>query len=446
MDFNEDVLERGMPAAPDIERSLLGNLLAEFRRFWPIVAAELEDVDFSLDSHRRIMKHLRKLGGEGRYVDALVLIESLRRSREIDSIGGMPYILSLGEGIILRDRKGVLEYCQILRERTSMREIILAGEALKEGGMDQADSPTIADDAIRRLQRISARSTTTGPAPLADYYREAYGTVANFRERPLQKKGLETGWKRYNEMTGGLQPGELTIIAARPSMGKTTLACNLIRDLSIERGKRGVFFSLEQGKKGILDRMVCGIADVSMQNIQDPQDFMIGEYIERALVDIDRAPLLIDDTSDLTAYQVVARAEMIDNLDYLIVDYLQYMKSNAGKNLTRDREIGDYCKALRDFGKRRDIPVVCLAQLSRHVEGRNEKKPRLSDLRESGNIEQDADTIAFIHRAEYYDREDPDLAGKADLMIAKQRNGPIGDIDLGFIGSHYRFVTLAKDK
>jgi replicative DNA helicase len=428
-----------MPASPDIERALLGLLLMEFRHYWPTCSSELEEEDFSLDSHRRIFKVYRKMAEASRHVDQMTVVEHMRRSRELEAVGGMAYVLSLTEGVVLRTVAGVLEYCQILKERSAMRDLIRAGNALTEGGLDQADAPVVADDAIRNLQRISARANGRGLRPMAAYYQETYGTIENFQRRPGQKRGLQTPWKRYNEMTGGLQPAELIIIAARPSMGKTTWAVNLAHELSIVQRLRGGFFSLEQSEKGILDRLVCSIADLGMAELTDDGDFIARDYVKRALADVEGAPLLIDDTSSLTAQQIVAKAEMAGNLDYLLIDYLQYMESKTSKELNRDRELGIYCKVLRDYGKRHNIPVICLAQLKREVEGRSDKRPRLGDLRESGNIEQDADTIAFIHRPGYYDREDETIANVADFIIAKQRNGPTGDARVKANLAHYRF-------
>jgi replicative DNA helicase len=437
--LSDDLQDRGMPASPDIERALLGLLLMEFRRYWPTCSAELEEEDFSLDSHRRIFKVYLKMAEASRHVDQMTVVEHMRRSHELDAVGGIAYVLSLTEGVVLRTVAGVLEYCQILKERSAMRELIHAGNALTTGGLDQADAPVVADDAIRNLQRISARANGRGLRPMAAYYQEAYGSLENFQRRPGQKRGLQTSWRRYNEMTGGLQAGELIIIAARPSMGKTTWAVNLAHELSINQRLRGGFFSLEQSEKGILDRLVCSIADLSMAEVTDESGLITSDYVKRALAEIEASPLLIDDTSKLTAQQIVAKAEMAGALDYLLVDYLQYMESKTSRDLNRDRELGIYCKVLRDYGKRHNIPVICLAQLRREVEGRIDKKPRLSDLRESGNIEQDADTIAFIHRPEYYDRNNDEVAGIADFMIAKQRNGPTGDVRVKANLAHYRF-------
>jgi replicative DNA helicase len=431
--------ERGMPASPDTERSILGLLLLEFRTYWPTCAAELEEDDFSLDSHRRIFRAYAKMATEQRHVDTITVLDHLRRTRELESVGGIGYVASLTEGVVLRTVAGVLDYCQILKERSAMRDIVRTGNSLMEGGLDQAEAPVIADDAIRNLQRISARAMGRGLRSVGDYYRQAYGTVEQYQQRPGQKRGLLTPWKKYNQMTGGLQSSELIIIAARPSMGKTTWAVNLCHELSVVQGLRGGFFSLEQSEKGILDRLVCSIADLGMAEITDGQDFIATNYVTHALAEIERAPLLIDDTSDLTAQQVVAKAEMAGRLDYLVVDYLQYMASNTSRELTRDRELGLYCRALRGYAKRHDVPVVCLAQLKREVEGRADKKPRLGDLRESGNIEQDADTIAFIHRPGYYDRNDESIANIAEFIIAKQRNGPTGDVRVQSNLAHYRF-------
>jgi replicative DNA helicase len=428
-----------MPASPDIERAILGLLLLEFRRYWATCAAELEEEDFSLDSHRRIFRAFATMAGASRHVDVMTTIEHIRRSRELDSIGGAAYVMSLTEGVVLRTLPGALEYCRILKERSAMRDLVHAGNALMEGGLDQAEAPVIADDAIRNLQRISARANGRGLRPLAEYYQQAYGSVENFQQRPGQKKGLLTPWRRYNEMTGGLQPGELIIIAARPSMGKTTWAVNLLQELSINQRLRGGFFSLEQSEKGILDRLVCSVADLAMDEVTDGNDFISSDYVRRALIDIERAPLLIDDTSNLTAQQIVAKAEMAGSLEYMVIDYLQYMESKTSRDLNRDRELGIYCKVLRDYAKRNNIPVVCLAQLKREVEGRADKKPRLGDLRESGNIEQDADTIAFIHRPGYYDRDDDSIQKIAEFIIAKQRNGPTGDMRVTSNLAHYRF-------
>jgi replicative DNA helicase len=435
--FEDNLLERGMPAAPDVERSVLGLLLLDFHRYWATAKGELEpDDDFSLDSHRRIFKAMSRLADAGRVPDYISLTEALRRTHEIEAIGGMAYIASLTEGLPLR--ASIADYCQILKECTAMRELIHTGQQLMDGGADQAEAPVIAEGAIKHLQRIQARAMGKGLAPLGNYYRETYGNLANFQTRPGQKKGIPTPWKRYNAMTGGLQPEELTILAARPSMGKTSAMVNLMVDLGVEQRLRVGVFSLEQPNRGILDRAVCYHADVSLDEAKNGADFISTGFVKRALEEIERAPIYIDDTSDLTAYQIIAKAEMLE-LDVLLVDYLQYMRSNTGRDLNRDREIGLYTQALRNYARRKKIPVVCLAQLKRDVEGRADKRPRLSDLRESGNIEQDADVVTFIHRPGYYDREDTSLENVADFLIEKQRNGPTGPIRLQYSAAHFRF-------
>lgn len=440
--MEDDLLaERGMPASPDAERSILGSILLEHKHLIEAIAARIEPEDFSLDSHRRIFKAMLSLERRQQPIDYVTLVEELGKKREVEAVGGVAYLASLTEG--LPRRVSIAEYVRIVKDKAlasqSIRVLDGARTAALDGGEEAMDTltRTIAD-----LRELASGSSLSGMETAGDYFRRVYSSPDRFFGPTARPQGLRTGVRDLDDIIR-LRPAELIIIGARPSQGKTALMCNIAWDIATTQTKRVGIFSLEQDKDSLIRRIVAQAASVAFREIEAQQrDFVTQDRLNQAISDVLEAKIWIDDERDTTPEQMIAKAEAVfdgDGLDALFVDYLGYIPSKRRRDERRDQELGRFTKAFRACAKRLHLPVVVLSQLSRPTKGASVPRPQLSDLRESGEIEQDADVVVFIHREEQYERTD-DNKGQAELDVAKQRNGPTGVVHCRYEGSIFRFL------
>jgi replicative DNA helicase len=457
--FPDIALERGMPASPDAERSILGAILLENAHYHEAAEKKLTADDFSLDSHRRIFGRMDELIGGGRHVDLVTLVEELARRKEVESVGGVAYIASLTEG--LPRRISIEEYVRIVKDKSLLRQLIHVCNTAMTQAVDQSeDALEVLNAAESALLEVSERGLTRDFSNIPSIVKQHFGTIDNIWKLKREVTGLATHFKDFDRMTSGLQPAELIIIAARPSMGKTAWAINIAQRAALEDGKVVGIFSLEMSSESLLRRMLASEAFVNMRKIQsgfisrDDQDALI-----EAAAKLTESNVWIDDTPGISLAEMRAKARRLKQqrgLDLIVVDYLQLMSATlpgaAGKrHENRTQEVSAISRGLKALAKELNVPVIALSQLSRASEQRGgDKKPMLSDLRESGSIEQDADVVAFIHRESYYNKdengeEDPDSKGKAEIIIAKQRNGPTGSVHLAYLNEITRFENLAHE-
>ena len=408
--------------------------------------------DFSLDSHRRIYTAMLHLAEAGHAVDIVTVTEELLRKRkELDSIGGVAYLASFSEG--LPRKLSIESYVRIVKDKSLMRQLMTVCDiGLIEASDQSRGSP-------RRPHQVvtSSPRSPTAPSPVASPISRPSSVTPSFPstrfyEQGREVTGLATHYVEFDRMTSGLQDSELIIIAARPSMGKTAWAINIAENAAIRGGKTVAVFSLEMSKASLLRRMLASQALVSARKIQraclcrDDRDKLV-----TGLEKLMESKIFIDDTPGITLAEMRAKARRLKQqqqgkLDLIVIDYLQLMTgTNTGSKSfeNRTQEVSAISRGLKALAKEMKVPVVALSQLSRASEQRGgDKKPLLSDLRESGSIEQDADVVCFIHREEYYDRENEDLKGKAEIIIAKQRNGPTGSVHLAYLADYTRFENL----
>ena len=431
--------------------TILGGMLVE-----PVAIVDatmlLQADDFALDSHRRIYTAMLQLGEAGHAVDIVTVAEELKRRKELDSIGGVPYLASLTEG--LPRKLSIESYVRIVRDKSLMRQLMTVCDV---GMVEAADQSQLALDVLNnvsaRLVEISEHAVTGGFSDIAAIVKDSFGSIDALYEQGREVTGLATHYIDFDRMTSGLQESELIIIAARPSMGKTAWAINIAENAAVRGDSVVAVFSLEMSKASLLRRMLASQAMVNSKAIQtgmlmrdDRQKLIAG--LEKLM----ESKLFIDDTPGITLAEMRAKARRLkqqqgDRLDLIVIDYLQLMtgSSSGGKTENRTQEVSAISRGLKALAKEMKVPVVALSQLSRASEQRGgDKKPLLSDLRESGSIEQDADVVCFIHREEFYDRENEDLKGKAEIIIAKQRNGPTGTIQLAYLADYTRFENLAS--
>jgi replicative DNA helicase len=450
--------ERGLPASIDAERSILGAVLLD-NHLYNEAAERITSADFALDGHRRIFQRMAELIDEGRAVDIITLRDILAKNKEVDAVGGVAYLASLTEN--LPRRVTIEEYVRIVKDKSLLRQLItVCSEAIARAADQSEGALDVLNGAESQLLQVSEHGVQRGFASIPEIVRDSFGTIDNlFAEGHREVTGLATHFDDFDRMTSGLQKSELVIIAARPSMGKTAWAINIAQNAAVRGGAIVAVFSLEMSKESLLRRMLSSEALVDQQKIQkgylsrDDQ-----EKMTMALERLTEAQMFIDDTPGISLTEMRAKArrlrQMHGRLDLIVIDYLQLMTgapSGPGQKRfeNRTQEVSAVSRGLKALAKELDVPVIALSQLSRSSEQRGgDKKPMLSDLRESGSIEQDADVVAFIHREAYYNRDengapDPETEGKAEIIIAKQRNGPTGSVHLAYLSKCTRFENLA---
>jgi replicative DNA helicase len=429
--------------------TILGAMLVE-----PVAIIDatmlLKTDDFALDSHRKIYAAMLQLVELGHGVDIVTVTDYLSKKKELDSVGGLPYLASLSEG--LPRKLSIESYVRIVRDKSLMRQLLTVCDMGMIEASDQSrEALDVLNQVTSRLTEISEHAVTGGFSDIAAIVKESFGSIDALYEQGREVTGLATHYIEFDRMTSGLQESELIIIAARPSMGKTAWAINIAENAAVRGSKVVAVFSLEMSKASLLRRMLASQALVNSKAIQtgmlmrDDRAKLI-----KGLELLMESKIFIDDTPGITLAEMRAKARRLKQqqgqLDLIVIDYLQLMtgsNSNAKGFENRTQEVSAISRGLKALAKEMKVPVVALSQLSRASEQRGgDKKPLLSDLRESGSIEQDADVVCFIHREEYYDRENEDLKGKAEIIIAKQRNGPTGSIQLAYLADYTRFENL----
>jgi replicative DNA helicase len=437
-----------LPANVEAERSILGAILLD-NFLYNQAAEHLRPEDFSLDSHRRIYSRMIDLAESSRPIDIITLVEELDRNKELQPIGDVGYVSQLLDGV--PDRPSIEHYVKIVRDKALLRGLIHAANAAMARAADQSDAAEdILSDAEAAIFQLSEKRIGRGFMGVQEIIKESFGSIDALLQRGQRITGLATHYNDLDEMTSGLQKSDLVIVAARPSMGKTAFAMNIAENAAIENQKIVAMFSLEMSKEALLQRMLCSVARV------DSHKFRTGSLwqddtrkITHALEKLTHAPIFIDDTPGIGLSEMRAKARRLQQsqggLDLILVDYLQLMSGGSKRFENRTQEVSAISRGLKALAKELRAPVVALSQLSRAPESRGgDHRPQLSDLRESGSIEQDADLVMFIFREEVYKPDDPDLQGRAEIIIAKQRNGPIGRIHLAFIKNSTRFESLAE--
>ena len=438
------------PASIHAERTILGAMLVE-----PLAIVDatmlLRADDFSLDSHRKAYEAMVHLSELGHAVDIITVAEELSRRKHLDSVGGNPWLAGLSEG--LPRRLSIESYVRIVRDKSLMRQLMtVCDSGLTEAADQTLEAIDVLNQVETRLMEISEHAITGGFSGISDIVRNSFGSIDKLYEQGREVTGLKTHYTEFDKMTSGLQESELIIIAARPSMGKTAWAINIAQNAAVRDGLVVAVFSLEMSKESLLRRMLAGEALVGARKLQTgflgrEDKTKLQDGLERLM----ESKLFVDDTPGITLAEMRAKARRLrqqeGRLDLIVIDYLQLMTGSAGANQkkfeNRTQEVSSVSRGLKALAKELRVPVVALSQLSRGSEQRTgDKKPLLSDLRESGSIEQDADVVCFIHREEYYDRENEDLKGKAEIIIAKQRNGPTGSVELAYISDYTRFENL----
>jgi replicative DNA helicase len=442
-------IEKGLPTNVDAERFVLGSILLD-DALYVQAAGTLEADDFSLESHRRIFKRMGELQERGEKIDRITVANELMKFNELEACGGLSYLVELDDG--LPRIPNLDSYIRIVKDKAVLRRIIFASQHMMNRALAGEEEPDeILAGAEETLLKLGEARMKSGLLNAGQILEDYEGGLNAFLDPSKRIKGIGTGFTKFDELTGGLHGGDLVIVAGRPSMGKTALALNIAQHVALKNKQTVAIFSLEMSKESLLTRMLCSAARV------DSQKFRAGylnqeerRKLNHALQELVQAPLYIDDTPGAHLMDMHAKLRRLESerhrLGLVIVDYLQLMTAGA-RFENRNQEVSALSRGMKMLAKELNAPVMVLSQLSRAVENRQggDHRPQLSDLRESGSIEQDADVVAFVFREEIYKPKEDSLRGLAELIVGKQRNGPVGTVNLVFIHAQTKFENRAED-
>jgi replicative DNA helicase len=437
--------ERTLPHNLDAERSVLGAILLRNDTF-NHAAAVIDAGDFFRDAHRRIFNAMVELNERGDAIDLVTVKDLLTRTGELEDVGGVAYIARLVDGV--PRATNVDHYARIVKEKSTLRALITsASEILQEAYAGAEDADEILDAAEKRIFEVADKRIRTGFVPISSLVQESFDTLSKLQQHRGLVSGVPTGFTELDEMTAGLQGGDLVIIAARPSMGKTSFVLNIALHAALNRERPMVvgFFSLEMSAQQLFIRLLTSEARIDAHRLRSgylsPDDY---SKLVKAVGTLESAQIFIDDSASIGVLEMRAKARRLKadhGLDLLVVDYLQLMQGR-GRFDNRQQELASISRSLKGLAKELGVPLVALSQLSRAPETRSDRRPQLSDLRESGAIEQDADVVMMIFRPGVYEKDNPDLQNVAEIIIAKQRNGPIGTANLAFLPQYTLFANI----
>lgn len=440
------MLDRIPPQNVEAEQSVLGAMLIE-REAISKAAEFLRPQDFYREAHRLIYGAILQLYNRSEAVDLITLTEQLRKEDKLEAVGGISYVTSLANSI--PTAANIVYHAKIVEEKALLRSLINTATHIAGLGYEaNEDVINILDQAERMILEVSNRKITGDFAPIKTVILEAFNKIEQLYANKGGITGLPTGFKDLDRLTAGLQPSDLILIAARPSMGKTAFVLNIAQHVAARDKQPVAFFSLEMSKEQLVQRMLCAEAQIDAQRLRigELKDEDWGRLI-KAADRLSAAPIFIDDTAGITVTEMRAKARRLkveNDLKLIVIDYLQLMQGSGGggRSENRQQEISEISRSLKGLARELGVPVIALSQLSRGVEARTSKKPMLSDLRESGSLEQDADIVAFLYREDYYN---PDTENKniTEVIVAKHRNGPVDTVELYFHKQFTRFSDLS---
>lgn len=435
-----------MPYSAEAEQSVLGGILVDSNCI-SAVSEIISENDFYFEHNKTIFSAMQILFNSNSPIDIVTVADRLKQEGNLEAVGGVNYLSSVAAGV--PTTSNITQYCEIVAQKALQRRLVNAGGSIMNLGYD---APEGVDAALEQSEKLIFDILQNKDSNGIVHIREVLGDSFNMMQEMNSKKGkvsgVPTGFGYLDQMTSGLQKSDLILIAARPAMGKTSFALNIAQNAAIRNGVTTAIFNLEMSREQLANRIICGEAMVSGTKLKegslDADDWIrIGENLSQ----IEKAPIFIDDSSAVSVAEIRAKCRRLKqrhNLGLVVIDYLQLMQGNSrGDSGNRQNEIADISRSLKILAKELDIPIITLSQLSRGPESRTNKRPMLSDLRESGAIEQDADIVIFLYRDEYYN---PDSQDKniAECIIAKHRNGETGTIKLWWDGSHTKFMHLEK--
>lgn len=445
MSENQSEFVRTPPHDDAAEQSVLGGMMLSKDAIADVVEV-LRGTDFYKPAHESIYEAIISLYGHGEPADAVTVADELKKRGELERVGDIPYLHSLIASVPTAANAGF--YAEIVRERSVLRRLVNAGTKIVQLGYESdGEVDALVNQAQAEIYQVADTRESEDYAPLGEIMNSTVEEIEANGARPDGVHGVPTGFIELDELTAGLQAGQMIVIAARPAMGKSTFALDIARSAAIKHDMATVFFSLEMSRNEIAMRVLSAEASLNLSDLRKGTlDDDQWAKVATAMGKVDTAPLFIDDSPNMTLMEIRAKARRLkqkNNLKLIVLDYLQLMSS--GKKVeSRQQEVSEFSRALKLMAKELEVPLIALSQLNRGSEQRTDKKPMVSDLRESGSIEQDADMVILLHRDDVYDKESP-RAGEADVIVAKHRNGPTKTIAVAFQGHYSRFANMTHD-
>lgn len=439
----QEILEKIPPQNTEAEIAVLGSMLLDREAIAHAVELLTED-SFYKDSHRKIYSAILHLYSENKAVDLITLSEQLKKTSTLDAAGGPAYLATLASSV--PTAANIVHYAKIVKEKMVLRHLINASTQIAaECYNDPHNVDGLLDKAEQVIFDISSKKVESRFSQIRDVIKGSIETIDNLYQRKEHITGLATGFRELDIRTAGLQPSDLIVVAARPSMGKSALASCIAEHIGVVEKQPVAFFSLEMSKEQLVQRMLCSHARVDAHKVRT--GFLSQADWPRLVTaagKLSEAPIYIDDSPGISVLELRAKARRLKaqyDIKLIVLDYLQLMQGSSSAD-NRQQEISEISRSLKALARELSVPLIAISQLSRAVEQRTDHKPQLSDLRESGAIEQDADLVILLLRREYYEPDNPELKGISEINIAKQRNGPVGTFNLTFIGEYMRFENL----
>lgn len=446
-----DIEQRTLPNNIEAEQSVLGAIIIDNECLTPVMEIITAD-EFYREAHRLIYNSILKLYGDKQVIDMVTLVNLLRRDEKIADVGGVAYVMSLANTV--PTAANVQYHAKIVHEKYILRQMIKVGTEIRAMGYEEADeADLLLDKAESKIMEIADKRKSNGFSHIGAVLMETTETLQELASNKGKLTGISTGFKDVDKLTSGLHSSDFIILAARPSMGKTAFALNVVQNVGLRSKRKSgepcsvAFFSLEMSTAQLVNRMICAEAGIDAQNLRTGQ--MTDKDWENLWNVCDKmynAKIYINDTPGITAMEMRGLARRLKaehGLDLIVVDYLQLMQGSGNSKGDRQQEVSEISRSLKALARELDVPVIALSQLSRSVEARQCKRPMLSDLRESGSLEQDADIVAFLYRDDYYN-PDTENANVTELIVAKHRNGPVDTVNLFFHKQLTKFVDLAR--
>jgi replicative DNA helicase len=444
MDGNEELFhDRIPPQNLEAEQAVLGAILLDGDTL--VTAMErITPEDFYRSAHQRIFESMLELNGDSEPIDLVTLTAKLKDKQELEEIGGVSYLTQLANSV--PTAANIDYYAHIVEEKSILRRLIRAATQIVSGGYAGSDDVSgQLGDAERRIMEISQRRSGSGFVALRDVLMEVYEKVEKLHYQKGSTTGIKSGFNDLDKMTSGFQRSDLIIVAARPSVGKTAFALNIAQNVGVREKQTVAIFSLEMGAAQLVQRMLCAEGNIDASGMRNgnlrPEEW---DKLTMAMSVMSEANIYIDDSPSVTVADIRAKCRRLKQekgLGMILIDYLQLIAGRGKPGENRQQEVSEISRTLKQIARELDVPVIALSQLSRGVESRQDKRPMMSDLRESGSIEQDADIVAFLYRDDYYDKES-EKKNVIEIIIAKQRNGPVGTVELGFQKNYNKFVNL----
>ncbi|MFD1031742.1 replicative DNA helicase [Metaplanococcus flavidus] len=438
-----DVMDRVPPHNQEAEQSVLGAIFLEPQSLISVAEIVMPE-DFYRIAHQKIFQTMINLSDRGKAIDVVTVTEELSAKKELEDVGGLSYLTEIANAVPTAANVG--HYAHIVEEKALLRRLIRVATSIVEDGFSREDEvEALLAEAEKKMMEVSSRKNAGDFIHIKDVLVKTYDNIELLHTRKGDVTGIPTGFKDLDKITAGFQRNDLIIVAARPSVGKTAFALNVAQNVATKTDENVAIFSLEMGAEQLVMRMLCAEGNIDAQVLRtgalQNEDW---RKLTMAMGSLSNAGIFIDDTPGIRVNDIRAKCRRLKQeygLGMIMIDYLQLIAGPGKSGENRQQEVSDISRSLKGLARELEVPVIALSQLSRGVEQRQDKRPMMSDLRESGSIEQDADIVSFLYREDYYDKETEDQ-NMIEIIIAKQRNGPTGTVKLAFVKEYNKFVTI----